>query len=217
MLYLNTKLTSQSFLDGEIILGGNPMDKKEKKRKHIIDVAIKLFIKHGFNGTPTSLIAKESKIATGTLFNYFKTKDILINEIFREVKLEQKKYILNSIERENGLKNKLKKIWINLIIWGLEQPEKKKFLEYVNNSYRITEHTKSEVKKNYEFLFEIFREIKDKKSLKKVDEVMLILNFTASCIYTGKYFEFMDKKYDEKIVLESFERFCKSIDLTEED
>ena len=69
------------------------MDNKAKKRKKIIEISLKLFVERGFHGTPTSLIAKEAGIANGTLFNYFKTKDILINEVYKEIKLKQKKSI----------------------------------------------------------------------------------------------------------------------------
>jgi AcrR family transcriptional regulator len=193
------------------------MDTKGEKRRKIIEIALRLFIKHGFHGTPTSLIAKEAKIANGTLFNYFKTKDILINETFKEIKLEQKKVILDGIDMEKTSKGKLRKIWKNLIIWGIDNPEKKKFLEYFNNSHYITENTKIEVKKSYKFLLEIFEKIKEKKGLENTDELMLILNFIGNCMFTGKYFDLMNIKYDEKKALEPFERFCKSIELTEED
>jgi len=193
------------------------MDKKEMKRKHIIEVALKLFIKTGFHGTPTSLIAKESRIATGTLFNYFETKDILINEIFKEIQKERNELILKDIDKEKRNKRKLKKVWETTIIWGIKNPEKRKFLEYFRNSYHITNETKAEVYKNYKYLLEIFEEIINSKKLIVTDELMLLLNFMGTCIFTGKYFEVSELDYDTKISTEPFERFCKSIELTDED
>ncbi len=193
------------------------MDNKKKKRKKIIEVAIKLFVERGFHGTPTSLIAKESGIATGTLFNYFKTKDILINEIFIEIKLEQKEIILKDLEAAKTSKMKLKKIWNNLIVWEIENPEERKFINYFSNSNFISEETKAEMQKKYKFLLDIFREIINKKEMKNIDELMLILNFMGACIFTGKYFHITKEPFDEKKSNEPFERFCKSIELSDED
>jgi len=196
---------------------------KNNKRKKIIEVSTKLFVEKGFHGTPTSLIAKKSDIATGTLFNYFKTKDILINDIYKEIKTEQKKMLLEGLEEEKNSKGKLEKIWNNLIEWGLNNPCKRKFIEYFSNSYYISEDTRTEVGTHYKFVVEIFKGISEKKKLKNTDDYILIFNFIGMCNHTLKYFYLLKKPeekdgvYDKKISKESFERFCKSIDLDEND
>lgn len=48
------------------------------KRKAIMEAALKLFTERGFHGTTTTQISKEAGVATGTLFNYFPTKEDLI-------------------------------------------------------------------------------------------------------------------------------------------
>ena len=50
---------------------------KEKTRKQILRVALELFRKKGFQATTTKEISKKAKIAEGTLFNYFETKEDL--------------------------------------------------------------------------------------------------------------------------------------------
>lgn len=56
------------------------------KRKIILDTAAKLFAERGFNNTPTSLLAKEAKVAEGTIFRHFKTKDEIFLALIRNVK-----------------------------------------------------------------------------------------------------------------------------------
>ena len=51
-------------------------DPGTEKREAILDTALVLFTERGFFGTPTSMISKEAGVATGTLFFYFKTKEI---------------------------------------------------------------------------------------------------------------------------------------------
>jgi AcrR family transcriptional regulator len=56
------------------------------KKTAIMEAALKLFTERGFHGTSTAQISKEAGVATGTLFNYFPTKEDLINSLYFEVK-----------------------------------------------------------------------------------------------------------------------------------
>jgi len=192
------------------------MDKRIKKRKKIIEVSLKLFVERGFHGTPTSLIAKESGIATGTLFNYFKTKDILINEVYKDIELEQKKYFFKDLNKKETPKEKLKKVWNDSIIWGIDNPYKRKFGRYFSDSIFISDDTKTKIYNHYKPLFDIFKKIIEKKDTKDSDELMLILNFMGACIFTGEYFYIMKEPYNEKLSNESFEKFYKGIELRDE-
>ena len=58
------------------------------KQEAILATALTLFTERGFFGTPTSLISKEAGVATGTLFFYFRTKEDLIDTLYRRVKSE---------------------------------------------------------------------------------------------------------------------------------
>lgn len=51
---------------------------RESTRQRILDVANELFRTAGFNATTTRDIAKAAGIATGTLFNYFQTKEAIV-------------------------------------------------------------------------------------------------------------------------------------------
>lgn len=57
---------------------------KEKTRGAIMDAARKLFSEKGFDSTVTRDIASHAKIAAGTLFNYFPSKEALGMEIIGE-------------------------------------------------------------------------------------------------------------------------------------
>src|SRR5208282_1032371 len=61
--------------------------KSEDKRNAILSAAAQVFAERGL-GAPTAAITKAAGIAEGSLFTYFKTKDELINALYRELKLE---------------------------------------------------------------------------------------------------------------------------------
>src|SRR3954468_880579 len=60
--------------------------KKEDIRRRILDAALALFQSKGFDETTTKQIATRARIAEGTLFNYFATKEEIALHFFeREV------------------------------------------------------------------------------------------------------------------------------------
>jgi AcrR family transcriptional regulator len=52
-------------------------EKKESTRRAILRAALALFAEKGFYNTTTKAISRKAKIAEGTLFNYFQTKEDL--------------------------------------------------------------------------------------------------------------------------------------------
>lgn len=57
---------------------------REKSRKTIMETALKLFSTHGYHKTSISKIAGEAGIATGLVYNYFSSKEELLEEIIKE-------------------------------------------------------------------------------------------------------------------------------------
>jgi len=63
---------------------GKRAGNKERTRRQILRAALELFSKKGFFRTTTKEISKRAKIAEGTLFNYFKTKEDLALYFFEQ-------------------------------------------------------------------------------------------------------------------------------------
>jgi TetR/AcrR family fatty acid metabolism transcriptional regulator len=54
------------------------------KKALILKAAIKVFARYGFSRARTAVIAREARVAEGTIYNYFKSKDDLILTIFEQ-------------------------------------------------------------------------------------------------------------------------------------
>jgi AcrR family transcriptional regulator len=68
-------------------------------REHILDVASGLFYKHGVRNVGIDRIIGESGIARMTLYNHFKSKDLLIEEYLRRASSRWMKWYAGKIER----------------------------------------------------------------------------------------------------------------------
>jgi TetR/AcrR family fatty acid metabolism transcriptional regulator len=58
----------------------NPND----KRRQILDGALKVFAAKGFYNTKVSEVARQARVADGTIYNYFKSKDDLLISLFED-------------------------------------------------------------------------------------------------------------------------------------
>src|SRR3954452_768603 len=54
------------------------------KRRIILDAAIRVFARQGFNGCRVSDIADEANVAYGLVYHYFRSKDEVLDTVFLE-------------------------------------------------------------------------------------------------------------------------------------
>ena len=109
----------------------------EDKKKKILESALKLFIEKGIDNTSTSLISKEAGVGTGTLYLYFETKVDLISELGTSIQEESLASFLDLIESSVGCES-LEKFWLERVEWGVNNPDKYKFMiQFKSSPYNI--------------------------------------------------------------------------------
>lgn len=72
---------------------------QSSKREQIVDVALSLFYKHGFNATGVDQIATEAEVTKKTLYAHFKTKNELILATLRKRDELFRNNFMRSVER----------------------------------------------------------------------------------------------------------------------
>jgi AcrR family transcriptional regulator len=102
--------------------------KSEDKRNAILDAATRVFAERGLAAAPTSEISKQAGVAGGTLFTYFKTKDDLINALYREIKLQLADAMMSGFPRKKSVRTRLQHVWDGYVNWGVANPEQRKVL-----------------------------------------------------------------------------------------
>jgi AcrR family transcriptional regulator len=102
--------------------------RSEDKRNAILDAATRVFAERGLTAAPTSEISKEAGVAGGTLFTYFKTKDDLVNALYREIKLELADAMMSGFPRKKSVRTRLQHVWDGYVNWGVTNPEQRKVL-----------------------------------------------------------------------------------------
>ena len=116
--------------------------KSEDKRNAIIDAATHLFAERGLTAAPTSEISKQAGVAEGTLFTYFKTKDDLINALYREIKLELADAMMSDFPRKKNVGTRLRHVWDRYANWGIANPKQRKVLAQLTVSEVLTKESR---------------------------------------------------------------------------
>lgn len=128
------------------------------KRDSILAASLTLFTERGFHNTPTSLIAKEAGVATGTLFHHFKNKEDLINTLYLEVKTKLVSALKEDFIAGDSTEEKLKSTWTNGVQWGIMHPKEFQFIMQFANSPFITHLTREQAMNQYEAISDLFEE-----------------------------------------------------------
>src|SRR5467141_3503022 len=116
--------------------------KSEDKRNAIIDAETHLFAERGLTAAPTSEISNQAGVAEGTLFTYFKTKDDLINALYREIKLELADAMMSDFPRKKNVRTRLRHVWDRYVNWGIANSKQRKALAQLQVSEALTKESK---------------------------------------------------------------------------
>jgi AcrR family transcriptional regulator len=104
------------------------------KRDLIIDAALTLFVENGFHGTATAKIAQEAGVATGTLFQYFKSKDDLVIALYLQFKEEMFEYVSKHSDNNTDIKQTIKTNILSSLYWALDNQTKFHFIQQFHTS-----------------------------------------------------------------------------------
>src|ERR1700685_1071644 len=116
--------------------------KSEDKRNAILDAATRLFAERGLAAAPTSEISNLAGVAEGTLFTYFRTKDDLINSLYREIKLELADAMMSDFPRKKNVRTRLRHVWDRYVNWGTANPKQRKVLAQLTVSEVLTKESR---------------------------------------------------------------------------
>jgi len=150
------------------------------KQEAILSTALTLFTERGFFGTPTSLISKEAGVATGTLFFYFKTKEDLIDTLYRRVKSEMAQAMCQGLDREKTAQEKLHRLGLNAVGWGIENPSKLKFMEQFAHSPFVSTSAHEEGMSHFLFLQDLVKEGIREGMIRDTDPALLFCMMASS-------------------------------------
>lgn len=169
-----------------VIIGGlMARPKSNHKRQAILDAAMELFAERGIAHAPTAAISSAAGVAEGTLFTYFKTKDELLNELYRELRKE--------IDREMAdfpfaadVRARLRFVWDRFLTMALKRPKRLKVQQQLRASGKLLKEAEVPNMTVLELLH-ITREGAQIGGLQNASPEYLVLMFRAQAEATAEF------------------------------
>ena len=113
----------------------------DEKRGALMRAATRVIATQGL-GAQTAVIAREAGVSSGSLFTYFKTKRVLLNELYLDLKAEMASAALKDLPRKTSLRKQLLSVWSNWMHWVISDPDKRRALAQLSVSEEITPETR---------------------------------------------------------------------------
>lgn len=109
----------------------------EEKRSTLVDAATNAVAATG-TGASTAKIATAAGVSEGTIFTYFPTKDELLNVVYLEIKRDLSQAMLDGYPAHASLRDRTRHVWDSYIGWGHTYPNKRKAMQQLAVSEKIT-------------------------------------------------------------------------------
>ena len=119
-----------------------PRPLSEDRREALLAAATRVFGEEGVSAS-TSSISRAAGVSEGSLFTYFKTKDELVNVLFREIQLGLADAVMAGFPRRSTVRKRMEHVWTAYVRWGVENPVARQALKQLHLSSAITDETRA--------------------------------------------------------------------------
>jgi AcrR family transcriptional regulator len=150
--------------------------KTSDKRSDIMQAALDLIAEQGFHRTPMADIAAKAGVAAGTIYRYFESKDLLINELHRELEGKIMAVLQGGYPSGRPLRERFIHIIRELLRYFITNPLHFRYMEqYYNSPYGISMHRDKLLGNpaNQDILMDIFEQGIEQQVLKELPKAVL--------------------------------------------
>ena len=158
------------------------------KKQNILASALDILAENGVHNTPMSAIGKAAKTGMGTIYNYFPNKEALINEIYTDIK-KQEKLLFESFESSKPIKTQFENYFNIAVTFFIEHPNYFKFMEQLQASPIITEKSREEGRQSISPVFDLLTLGKQQRIIKNINTEEILMFIGGSILaYLRWYF-----------------------------
>ncbi|RPA55890.1 TetR/AcrR family transcriptional regulator [Shewanella vesiculosa] len=159
------------------------------KKQAILDSALQLFVKKGFNATSTASIAKAAGVATGTLFHHFPTKKDIMSQLFLSIKQEFATNMISNTDFSGDIEQDANTLWQKAIDWAIAQPLKQLFfLQYSMSADIDADVRKQTMNSILGFVVELIEQGKQQQIIADFPNALLLENCHGQYLAAIRFF-----------------------------
>lgn len=111
--------------------------RSEDRRHAILSAATRVIASQGLSA-PTATIAREAGVSNGSLFLYFDTKAVLLNELYVGLKDEMGAAAITGLPADAEPREQILHMWTQWLRWAITNPDKRRTLAQLQVADDIT-------------------------------------------------------------------------------
>jgi AcrR family transcriptional regulator len=177
----------------------------EKKVELIYKATLGLVKEYGLSGITMSMIAREAKLATGTVYLYFKNKEELIVKLFEVCASAYIKVYFVDVDPENDYKTNFRTIWMNIASHNIRYFDQLIFLEQCFHSPFIPEDIRVLTKEKFKPWYNFIEKGKKDKVIKDLETVWLLTYVRGTIREMVKHSNYSGKKITPAMMEKMFQ------------
>jgi AcrR family transcriptional regulator len=170
------------------------------KKDDILNTTLRLVIEKGIHNTPMSLIAEKARVGMGTIYNYFASKEELINALYLKLKEEEAAYMLNNFQSGMSVRQSFFFFWTNILSYFISNPREFQFLEQFYFSPLIDLEARQQGALYFAELIKVYEDGQNQEILKKGDIIQQIYFTHGSLASLAKFHILGDIRLDKNAI-----------------
>lgn len=185
--------------------------KDDDKQQAIADATFALVAQVGLSGLTMAGIAREARIATGTLYVYHKSKEELLNALYEQVKGALGRLITADVDPGMPFRARFQRNWFVMLRFRMAHYAETVFMEQYYNSPWFSEASRQFSARFTQDCLGFFDEARAQQIVKDVPTMLLAASFFGSVRETANLLRTGDLRDDDAALAQAFGIFWDGI------
>lgn len=180
------------------------------KRGAILEAALELFVDRGFFGTTVPDIALRAHVGAGTIYRYFANKEALVNELYREHKLEFSRVMLDGFPVGATTREQFRTLWMRMAKFAVDNRLAFFFLELHHHARYLDDASVAVERRGLELFTSVITAAQARKELKQGSPRMLMgivmgafVGVVRNCVELASPLAYADWAFAEQCLWEA--------------
>ncbi len=188
--------------------------KDQNKVEAVYKAMLVLVRQRGLAGITMAEVAREAKMATGTLYIYFKNKESLVAALTDKCVQHMAGGLFKDYNADNDFKTGFQKIWMNIVRHRIAFFNESLFIEQSFHSPFINDEIRLALKKNFDPLILLLQRGKDEKTIKDIDSFWMLAFIIGGINEIARRVNYFNKKASQQVLETNFQMCWDGIKAT---
>lgn len=183
-----------------------------KVQRAVLETTLRLISEKDLQATSMALISQESGVSTGSIYYYFKSKEDIINELYRGIVNFNKEVLYKDFYTKQSIQERFREFWENVIGFDIEYHNAFEFVEQYSFSPYINDAIKQDANEGYcGPLVKFYAEAIEQQLFNAFDPTIMVLMHFGSVAHLVKAYLATNGDLTDKVIQTAIQSCWNSV------